>query len=94
MSPPICAAFGGFRAAGTDVRNRVDTTHDPLRAWGGGVALSSKTTLALFGSMGQSSRSVGLASGQHVYAQGWECGKVRDSGKGKRTERGGMGGGR
>lgn len=57
-----------------------------------GVVLSSKTTFPLgssghlFGSMGQSRRSVGLGSGQSVYVQGRECGKVRKS-EARRAER-------
>lgn len=90
MSSTICALlhreYDVWRApapdwaAGTDLRDHVDTTLDPLRLERGvgEAALSPKTTIPLgssghlFGSVGHSSRNVSISTGQTELCTGLE----------------------
>lgn len=65
--------FEGFWAAGTHLRDHVDTALDPPRPWLGGSVPKNNLPLGssghLFGSVGHSSRGVGINTGQSTV---WE----------------------
>lgn len=69
--------FGGCPAAGVDLRDYVDTTHDPQWAGtDGGCPLGSSGHLFLATWVCVVAEVLALASGQPENSQGWKCGKI------------------